>query len=173
MAYYNLEDIKKELDNKIDWYKTIIKAWENVTYPTKKDGNPFKTLSKNIQGAKLYSDSPSSEKIKLMVTAHSETNGYISDTIYCYDVYARTITNQIYIYNLKDIKEAVADRITLRKEELESLKYQRENAEKVYCNFRKVYDEAVKKLAEESKKDKNATLYYAVLNTIKSRYPYC
>ena len=54
--YYNLEGIKTELNKRLSYEKSILKAWENVTFPTKKDGTQFKAMSKNFDGAKMYHD---------------------------------------------------------------------------------------------------------------------
>lgn len=42
--YYNLEGIKTELNKRLSYEKSILQAWENVTFPTKKDGTPFKVI---------------------------------------------------------------------------------------------------------------------------------
>ena len=54
--YYNLEGIKTELNKRLSYEKSILQAWENVTFPTKKDGTPFKVMSKNFENAKFYND---------------------------------------------------------------------------------------------------------------------
>lgn len=48
---YNYEDIKNRLQESIEYYDTLVKLWESVEYPTKKDGTPFKVLSKNFENA--------------------------------------------------------------------------------------------------------------------------
>ena len=34
--YYNLNGIKTELEKRLSYENSILKAWENVTFPTKK-----------------------------------------------------------------------------------------------------------------------------------------
>lgn len=67
---YNAESIKVAWENDISRYKTIVKAWESVTFPTKKDGTPFKAMGKNINGAKYVhsDDSLSAYGMKVSVT---------------------------------------------------------------------------------------------------------
>lgn len=47
------EEVKESIQNSINFYEARIKAWENVSFPTKKDGTQFKVLSKNFEGAKI------------------------------------------------------------------------------------------------------------------------
>lgn len=85
--YYNLDGIKTELEKRLSYEKSILKAWENVTFPTKKDGTPFKVMSKNFDGAKLYLDNfawRDYEK-RLKVNIFDDLNGYISEDINCYN----------------------------------------------------------------------------------------
>jgi hypothetical protein len=49
--FYNLDGIKTALKKEIEEKEAILKAWENVTFPTKKNGEPFVNMSKNINGA--------------------------------------------------------------------------------------------------------------------------
>ena len=49
----NYTDIEKSLNETIEYYTDRISLWENVTFPTKKDGSPFKVLSRNIAGAEI------------------------------------------------------------------------------------------------------------------------
>ena len=52
------EDVRKRLRETIDYYDRRIKLWENVTFPTKKDGTPFKVFSKNFDGASIGAYTP-------------------------------------------------------------------------------------------------------------------
>ena len=51
---YAVERFKKEKEYNLARYIAFKTAWEKVTFPTKKDGTPFKNLSKNFNGAKYY-----------------------------------------------------------------------------------------------------------------------
>ena len=51
MNYYSLDGIQTEIKRQIERTKCLIEKWEKVTYPTKKDGAPFKNMSKNFDGA--------------------------------------------------------------------------------------------------------------------------
>lgn len=51
MNYYDLDGIQTEIKKQIERTKCLIEKWEKVTYPTKKDGAPFKNMSKNFDGA--------------------------------------------------------------------------------------------------------------------------
>lgn len=50
---YNLDGIKTSLKIEIEEREAILKAWENVTFPTKKNGEPFAVMSKKYQWCDL------------------------------------------------------------------------------------------------------------------------
>lgn len=189
--YYNLDGIKTELNKRLSYEKSILKAWENVTFPTKKDGTPFKVMSKNFDGAKLYLDNfawHDYEK-RLKVNTFDDLNGYISEDINCYNqvkyisdksklekvsniMPKEPMLEQIYVYDLEDIKEEIQKTINRHKENIVSLEKQIDQAEKAYNNFVADYKKAIENLVETCGANDNS-LFYAVRDTVKERYPYC
>ena len=189
--YYNLDGIKTELEKRLSYEKSILQAWENVTFPTKKDGTPFKTMSKNFDGAKLYLDNfawHDYEK-KLKVGTFDDLNGYIDESISCYNQ-VKYITDktmlektenimpkepmleQIYVYDLEDIKKEIKNRIEYHKKNIVSLEKQLDQAEKAYNDFVADYKKAIENLVKTCGANDNS-LFYAVSDTVKTRYPYC
>lgn len=191
---YNLDEIKTKLKNEIEEREAILKAWENVTFPTKKNGEPFAVMSKNINGA-TYKKADycflSANNVVLKVVANNNYK-WVTDSINCYTLVrylkdknkiAKTenympkesCLEQIYKYDLEDIKEAVNNRIKFLKENIESLKKQLEIADKAYIAFRKAYEDAMNVLdnVTETKKDEYSFLKSNILETVKERYPYC
>ena len=189
--YYNLDGIKTELNKRLSYEKSILKAWENVTFPTKKDGTPFKVMSKNFDGAKLYLDNfawHDYEK-RLKVNTFDNLNRYISEDINCYNqvkyisdksklekvsniMPKEPMLEQIYVYDLEDIKEEIQKTINRHKENIVSLEKQIDQAEKAYNNFVADYKKAIENLVETCGANDNS-LFYAVRDTVKERYPYC
>ena len=189
--YYNLEGIKTELNKRLSYEKSILKAWENVTFPTKKDGTPFKVMSKNFDGAKLYLDNfawHDYEK-RLKVNTFDDLNGYISEDINCYNqvkyisdksklekvsniMPKEPMLEQVYVYDLDDIKEDIKKTINRHKENIMSLEKQIVQAEKAYNDFVADYKKAIENLIETCGANDNS-LFYAVRDTVKTRYPYC
>lgn len=189
--YYNLDGIKTELEKRLSYEKSILKAWENVTFPTKKDGTPFKVMSKNFDGAKLYLDNfawRDYEK-RLKVNIFDDLNGYISEDINCYNqvkyisdksklekvsniMPKEPMLEQMYAYDLEDIKEEIQKTINRHKENIVSLEKQIDQAEKAYNNFVADYKKAIENLVETCGANDNS-LFYAVRDTVKERYPYC
>lgn len=191
---YNLDGIKTNLKNEIEKREAILKAWENVTFPTKKNGKPFAVMSKNINGATYKTTDYcflNANNVVLKVVAN---NNYklVTDSINCYTLVrylkdknkiAKTenympkesYLEQIYKYDLEDIKESVNNRIKFLKENIESLKKQLEIADKAYIAFRKAYEDAMNVLdnVTETKKDEYSFLKSNILKTVKERYPYC
>lgn len=188
--YYNLDGIKTELEKRLSYEKSILKAWGNVTFPTKKDGTPFKVMSKNFDGAKLYLDNfawHDYEK-KLKVGTFDDLNGYISEDISCYNqvkyisdksmlekieniMPKEPMLEQVYVYDLDDIKNEIAKTIERHKENIVSLNKQINQAEKTYNDFVEAYRKAIQELEENAGKE--TSLFYAVRDTVKTRYPYC
>ena len=190
---YNLDGIKINLKNEIEEREAILRAWENVTFPTKKNGESFATMSKNINGAtyKKADYGLSANNVELKVVANNN-HKWITDSIDCYTLVrylkdknkiAKTENympkepcfEQVYKYDLEDIKEAVNNRIGYLKGYVDSLKKQLEIADKAYTVFRKAYEEAMTVLDEVTgtKKDEYSYLKSSILDTIKNRYPYC
>lgn len=190
---YNLDGIKTSLKIEIEEREAILKAWENVTFPTKKNGEPFAVMSKNINGAtyKKADYGLSANNVELKVVANNNYK-WVTDSINCYTLVrylkdknkiAKTenympkesCLEQIYKYDLEDIKEAVNNRIKFLKENIESLKKQLEIADKAYIAFRKAYEDAMNVLdnVTETKKDEYSFLKSNILETVKERYPYC
>lgn len=189
--YYNLDGIKTELEKRLSYEKSILKAWENVTFPTKKDGTPFKVMSKNFNGAKLYLDNfawRDYEK-RLKVNIFDDLNGYISEDINCYNqvkyisdksklekvsniMPKEPMLEQVYVYDLEDIKEEIQKTINRHKENIVSLEKQIDQAEKAYNDFVADYKKAIENLVKTCGANDNS-LFYAVRDTVKERYPYC
>lgn len=192
MKCYNLDGIKTQLNKQIEEARARLEAWEKVTFPTKKDGTPFKIMSKNISGATYYMESYAMQpgEYRLRVTTWCKASGYISSEI---DVYvlvkylkdeakkAKTqnyqpkvsYLEQVYTYDIEDIKEAVALKIDMLKREIKQLEEQQEKAHSVFTAFREAYAAAITQLEQDAGKAENSTLYYMVLDTVKDRYPYC
>lgn len=150
-------------------------------------------MSKNINGAtyKKADYGLSANNVELKVVANNN-HKWTTDSIDCYTLVrylkdkskiAKTenympkelCLEQVYKFDLEDIKEAVNNRIEYLKGYVESLKKQLEIADKAYAGFRKVYEDAMAVLdnVTETKKDEYSFLKSSILDTIKNRYPYC
>ena len=188
--YYNLDGIKTQLNKILSREKSLLEAWEKVTFPTKKDGTPFKMFSKNINGANLHDNEYGLRKAvekKLTVTTFDKLNGYVSDSICCYKQLSDATEEQkaksenhaphermlvdLYIYDIEDIKEAVNIRIEQLKKEIENTTKEIENVDKAYNVFLTSYREAIEALKETA--GGRTSLFYMVSQTITDRFPYC
>lgn len=188
MSYYDLEEIKTGWKKEISRYQTFVKAWENVTFPTKKDGTPFKTMSKNIEGATyMHSDCDlSGYEMKVRIRAWDEKNGYITDEINAYEI-ARYIKDDVkkakfeknlaphtplledlYIYDLDDIKEAIKERILYYKTEIETRSNDLKNLKSAYDDFKENYKNAI----EQLEKTVSHCSACDIKDTIVTRYLY-
>lgn len=191
--YYNLDGIKTHMASEIEKEKAFLAAWEAVTFPTKKDGKPFANMGKNISGAKYaaYAYAMQPGEYELTVYTSAKYSGYIHDSIKCYDLvkYMRdedsrkaktenymeklSCLEQVYRFDLDDIKSAIQKRIAYYKENIAAMEASLQNAGTAYKNFVAAYGEAVKKLEADADKASDPTLFYAIFETVKERYPYC
>lgn len=196
--HYNLDGIKTELNKKISEHKSIIAAWENVTFPTKKDGKPFATLSKNIVGATLRNKEYTLQPCKeLFVCVWDEFNGYVTDTIDCYELVKRltdenklaktqnyapkqSYLEQHYNFDLDDIKHAICERLDYKKARLETLEKELFILDEAYTNFKNGYSKLLETLRKDVATAGNVgfsegtnDIYYMIKDTILDRFPYC
>lgn len=192
MKCYDLKDIIKELEKELSKNESYLKAWQHVTFKSKKDGKPFSNMSKNIDGARYKADEYRLQpgENKLVVCICDPLLGYISDSLDCYELVnylkdpvkiskkenymeKQALLEQVYSYDLEDIKNAVKERIEHLENRIDSLKKQIAISEIAYNNFKLNYDLALQKLENDCKRagdvgfSKNRNdLYYLVKDTI-------
>ena len=195
---YDLDDIKANLTKELGEAEALGKAWAAVTYPTKADGKPFAALSKNILGASLrpapYAMQPGENK--LYASTLTKAGRRISDGIDGYTLLKylsdddpkkakpqnlqakQPYLEQVYTYDLDDIKTAVAERAAYHARMAESLKDQIKAADAAFRAFRDAYAAAVEQLKIDCGENENSdsdhtTLYYDTIDTVKDRFPHC
>lgn len=192
MKCYDLKDIIKELEKELSKNESYLKAWQQVTFKSKKDGKPFANMSKNIDGASYKKDEYSLQpgENKLVVGIYDSSLGYISDHLDCYELVKylkdpvkiskkenympkQTYLEQVYSYDLDDIKNAVKERIEHFENRIDSLKKQIAIAEIAYNNFKLNYESALQQLKDDCIKagdvgfsENRNNLYYLVKDTI-------
>lgn len=159
MANYNEADVRSELTRNLNRYKSLKDAWEKVTYPTKKDGSPFKVLSKNFENATLKQWPYAIHTYQLVLNVYTYakhengTSEAISDTIYCYsNTEERSLT-------LDEIKVLVADRIAYYKTLIKNVESDLKALHELYTSFYDSYKSAIDKL-NAACADKST--YYAI-----------
>lgn len=191
-GYYNLDGIKTELKKKIAKTETLLKAWNEVDFPTKKDGKPFAVMSKNISGAKYksidYAMQPG--EFELDVTIWCNYNGYIHDNIHCYTLVKdlkdeqmkakiqnyqvkQSYFEQVYTYDLEDIKNAVKRKIEYLENRLILLNKELEIVDSCYTAFENGYNKLMQELEQNCCKagdngfTKNRNdIYYMIRDTV-------
>lgn len=188
--YYNLDGIITELKKRNAEDRVKLEAWEAVTFPTKKDGKPFARMQQNISGATYglenYSLQPGN--MRLHVTAWGKDVGYVADDIDCYcpvkylkEPFRSKTQNfqpkapmleQIYKFDLDDIKIAVEERKKQLRGYIATREKQITAAPAALKNFRNAYGKALEALAEDAGKAESATLSNMICDTVISQYPY-
>lgn len=187
--YYNLDGIKTALKKKIEIKKAYLNCWESVEFITKKDGTPFKILSKNIVNARIVKPQYTLQdgENELIVGCWCDAAGYVNDYINIYRLVKdlddkkrvktenylpkHSLLEQVYVFDIEDIKEAVNDRIEQLKNLITQLENELLKVDNIYNNFKIVYGEALEQLKNDC--GDGSIIHSMILETVKSRYPYC
>lgn len=189
--YYNADGIKTMLKTELEKARAFSAAWHAVSYNTKKDGASFVNMQKNINGAKYTIKSYAMQDGEYELTVYTEAKlcGYIHDSINCYELvrYLKDDTRkaktqnympkidyleQVYRYDIDDIKTAVTARAEYCEKYAAELESMIENCEQVYKQVRALYAAFMNAAKELTASYEHTTLYYAIIDTIKERFPY-
>lgn len=171
ISEYKYREIEKALKNDLDKYETLTKLWSEVSYNTKKDGTPFKLLSKNIIGAevRLTRYASYSYEKELVVSGRTKDGQFVSDGI---DLYAPTkyasasylkkkqnIYDGIYYLDLEDVKICIADKIEYCNKMNKSYKYRKEHLKEI-C-------ELCDNIQQKLKSSMSTSSYYMAVEYLK------
>ena len=196
--HYNLDGIKTEVNKEYSRTAALLQAWENVTFPTKKDGKPFAIMSKNIDGAKYKAKEYAIQAGEYEVTVHvwADMVGYVSDSVDCYQLVKylkdetmlekkqnympkQTMLEQVYSYDIEDIKNAIADKIDFLRNRLVTLKQEMSIVESCYSEFEKAYSKAIEELQKNciaagdfGFSNKKNDIFYMIRDTVLNNYKY-
>lgn len=191
MSYnlYNLDGIVTQLKKDRDIAIAKLQAWSEVAFPTKKDGTPFKIMSKNISGATYFQEEYALQpgQYKIRVGGWCDSGGYFTDEIYAHNLIKyitdetmlaktqnfqpkQSYLEQVYTFDLDDIKKAIEKRISQLKTAIANYNFQISAAQEAFNDFKHAYIFALQQL--ESAAGKSSDLYYYVKDTVQTRYPY-
>lgn len=142
---YTIENLKKKKERELAQCVALKKAWEDVSFPTKKDGAPFKNMAKNFKNAKYYIGACSLIdcnyilKVDTVANYSNGTSEYISDELHCSKPlrYVKNPINPInpdnirkqgllvedqYLYDLEEIKKIlIPNRVAFCKKRIAEL----------------------------------------------------
>lgn len=189
--YYNLDGIITELKKRNAEDRAKLEAWEKVTFPTKKDGKPFARMAQNISGAKYAAEAYTLQPGEMAVTVSALGAEYgvgcVSDSIHAYTTADRltdaqkakpanllprvSCLKQIYIFDLDDIKSAVAARCEQLRKRIADREKQLSASAVVFESFRERFGAALAELDKLG--GSNTELCRMVRDTVIARYPYC
>ena len=196
--YYNLDGIKTELKKEIARKETLLQAWQNVKFVTKKDGTPFINIGRNFENAKYSGVSYALQagENELRVYGFCKLNGYVDDTITCYTLVKdlknetmiaktqnylpkQTYLEQLYSFDIDDIKNAVADKINYLIDRIAVLYNELNIVDKCYNNFVNEYSKLISNLENECCKagttgysGSRNDIFYSILDTVQNNYKY-
>lgn len=187
--YYDLPGVVAKLEREKDEAAALAAAWEAVTFPTKKNGEPFALMSKNIAGAKYREKSTAwrKEENEVSVVAWAPLCGYVSDSFNAYETNTRYVSQdklektenirpasiccaEWYVYDLDDIKEAITARVKYWKEREKDLAQQIKDAPQVFMEFQEAFNEFRGRVKAVKDRYKNSDLYYAAAGTVFKGY---
>lgn len=171
ISEYKYREIEKALKNDLDKYETLTTLWGNVSYKAKKDGTPFKTLSKNIIGAEVRQKRYATHvyEKELVVCGWTKDGQFVSDGI---DLYVPTkyasasylkkkqnIDNEIYYLDLEDVKICIADKIEYCNKMNKSYEYEKEHLREI-C-------ETCDGIKQKLRSSMNTSSYYMAVEYLK------
>ena len=180
---YNLDGITTQIKRDLDYRTTQLEAWESVEIVTKKDGTPFKTMSKNFKGAKYKLDDVSITGLnyKLEIFKLSKFNGYVEDWINCYNLVKyipehqkkktqniqpkQPMLEQVYLYDIEDIKEAIEKKKQQLKKNIAELENDLENVTGVYNTALAEYNKIMENIKNKVSKDTSYKIKETLYNT--------
>ena len=162
----NLNDVKRELNNRLAQDKSILASWENVKINKKKNGEDYKVLSKAIEGARVCDYIELGNQI--IVYGYGQDNRYYEDNILIYGyldelpdtderkkAYKRSFIRQKYQFTADEIKKAIENRIEWLRLDIANLERDIEEAETLYNAFHEKIKEAFAIFGTEKSVDKN------------------
>ena len=186
MKFYNLEDIKKHLEQLKAEHRAKVEAWQNVTIEKKKNGEEFAQLGKALKNARFSYPFYESDKMHPQIEIYTRANNKsIQDTIEIYGTLKDAPEKEqdhetrrngwqypIYIFTFDEIREAIASRIEWHKNKIEDFAEQEKRAKKAYTQYQKAIANAEKQLKENCGISGNGaplynnSLYYAIKESI-------
>ena len=113
-------DIENAIKSSIAYYDDRISLWKAVKYPAKKDGTPFKVLSKNFDGARIGAYYPVEDAFHpyLTVSGRDSRGQWISDHL---EIYMSRYNERLPQHNEKrEIRHSYCDIEVLTLEEIKS-----------------------------------------------------
>lgn len=185
-----LNTIKEKIKKYLLLDEERLSMWENVKRVKTKNGEDFKTFSKNIEGATIEKSNYGPKHNEYMtVKCWSVYSIFVEDTIRIYgfvdelpeDDERRERANpnnypwrQTYDFNLDEVFQAIEERKELIKERIHSYEEQLKNAEKMVDKAFTIADQIKELLKEEPLKDKIYlnTLGYAIRDLITKDMDY-
>ena len=157
---YNKNDIEKKLLRNKEYHEKALKAWESVTYNTKKNGSDFKILSKNFNNLKIEETSYNSYRLKVYFL--TELQGYCDDCIY-------TTVGSL---SVSDVKQYINNAMLSHKKQIKEYEEQLGNLNFYFTIFDEEVQNIKKMLSiDDLKSDQYASnaLGYALINYIKTK----
>lgn len=160
-----------------DNYIAILGAWKKVKRLYKKDGTPFKVLSKNFEGCKFATPYYSNDKSDLQLKIHIRTpfDGIVEDEIYLYrpleslpTIENREILRNYGLLTLGEIEHEINKKIEWYENTIKKYNRYIENID----NYFNVVDENLENIVNTLKQynnDDERSIYYAMRQYIEHR----
>lgn len=122
---FNKENLKKELEKRLDHHVSLLSAWKKVERQKTKAGKDFKIMSKNFTNCSFEDKYNLGSEI--VVTTNSEKNGYISEGIRVEEHVQKNRNGKIF-YTYNDYSKPIEkydnnSKIELEEEELIDMNY--------------------------------------------------
>lgn len=176
----DLEMIKKEIEEKRQYNKDCLEAWENIKRLSKKDGSDFSSLSKNFNGLKVIKEIHSLFPEERELTIYFKSNGKCeSDSVSNVEMVryskrnvdkSRVVKEQYlearYLLTINEIFENIECKKNQLKANIDKYTKQFENIDNKYKELKEKLSSVKSFLMIE--KERDLALYYTMQELVKS-----
>ena len=179
MAGSCLNLIKEKLRKEREKARVLAEAWEKVSYEVKKDGTPYKDMRKTISGASYrripYSCDPYYNELYVHAWG---SYGNVEDSINVFSTDrseisrrrdAENVHENIYIFDLGDIRRAVAERAEYWSCRAESLQKELEIADSAWEKYSRKLQDVIDSMEQEIVIQGNRELLCLIYDSMREK----
>lgn len=167
---YQKEDIRKELNERMEFYKAAASAWKAVTREHKKDGSDFANFAKNFNGCKISTGNAylydNTATVYFTVDSKYESDALtIGDTADESTPSERIIKHPYikgyYLFTVDETENAIKEHIAALEKAAARKEEELNKLDTIYNNVKNAMETIAAYVKKETGSDSN-TLYYAI-----------
>jgi hypothetical protein len=167
---YRKEDIRKELTERMEFYKAAANAWKAVTRECKKDGSAFANFAKNFNGCKINTGNAylydNTATVYFTVGGKYENDSLTIGATADENTPAERIIKHPYIkgyylFTVEETENAIKEHITTLETAAARKEEELNKLDTIYDNVKNAMETIAAYVKKETGSDNNS-LYYAI-----------